>query len=377
MTPKFDTEFAPDFDQEFPGAYLAWFLEARGVKKVDFAKRCGRPIKTISEIIAGKTAITSETALQFERVLGEDARYWLELESKYQLQQARAKERTKIDHKNARAWAKQFPVSEMIKAGILDKKPGSTDLVETLLKFFGVSSVAAWEQYWEKRLNVAHFKQQDNHAINKFAVAAWLCKGSRLSDQVTTAPYDESAFRDALEKIRVLTTRPWLEIESELIELCRQAGVAIGLVPHLRNTGLRGAAYWAKKDKAVIILSDRGKYEERVWFAFFHEAAHILLHSKKAVFLDQPNAGSAEREVEKEADDFSADTLVPPEQLSQFKAKYGGANAKISRKMIEEFAASIGVASGLLLERLQHEEYIGRATGLNTALKRKLEFRSV
>ena len=53
-----NTEFLPDYDQEHAGAYLSWVLEARGIKKVDFARRCGRTSKTISEIIAGKAPIS-------------------------------------------------------------------------------------------------------------------------------------------------------------------------------------------------------------------------------------------------------------------------------------------------------------------------------
>ena len=43
----------------------------------------GRPLKTINEIIKGKTAITSETALQLERVIGIPANFWLAREARY------------------------------------------------------------------------------------------------------------------------------------------------------------------------------------------------------------------------------------------------------------------------------------------------------
>ncbi len=71
------SEFAPDYAQH-PGAYLEEILDQRGIRKTDFAIRCGRPAKTISEIIAGKTTILPDTALQFERVLGDvKASIWL------------------------------------------------------------------------------------------------------------------------------------------------------------------------------------------------------------------------------------------------------------------------------------------------------------
>lgn len=59
-------------------------LEAKGMSQAELSERSGIPQKTINEIIHGKTAITSETALQFERVLGIPANFWNNLESNYQ-----------------------------------------------------------------------------------------------------------------------------------------------------------------------------------------------------------------------------------------------------------------------------------------------------
>jgi addiction module HigA family antidote len=49
--------------------------------QAELAERAGKPEKTISEIISGKAAITPETALQLERVLGVPASFWNNLES--------------------------------------------------------------------------------------------------------------------------------------------------------------------------------------------------------------------------------------------------------------------------------------------------------
>ena len=69
-----------------PGEYLAEEIEARGISQKKLAKRMGRPINTINEIINGKKAITAETAVQLEGVMPEiPARFWLNLETDYQL----------------------------------------------------------------------------------------------------------------------------------------------------------------------------------------------------------------------------------------------------------------------------------------------------
>jgi addiction module HigA family antidote len=82
-----------------PGEYLAEEIEARGISQKELAKRMGRPANTINEIINGKKAITAETALQLETVMPEiPARFWLNLETDYQLTKALNARRQRIWH---------------------------------------------------------------------------------------------------------------------------------------------------------------------------------------------------------------------------------------------------------------------------------------
>ena len=55
----------------------------------ELARRMGRPLNAINEIINGKKAITAETALQLEEVTPEiPARFWLNLETDFRLTKA-------------------------------------------------------------------------------------------------------------------------------------------------------------------------------------------------------------------------------------------------------------------------------------------------
>lgn len=77
-----------------PGEYLSEEIEARNISQKELAKRMRRPANAINEIINGKKAITAETALQLEVVMPEiPARFWLNLETDYQLTKALAKQR--------------------------------------------------------------------------------------------------------------------------------------------------------------------------------------------------------------------------------------------------------------------------------------------
>ena len=78
-----------------PGEYLSEEIEARNISQKELAKRMRRPANAINEIINGKKAITAETALQLEVVMPEiPARFWLNLETDYQLTKALVRQRT-------------------------------------------------------------------------------------------------------------------------------------------------------------------------------------------------------------------------------------------------------------------------------------------
>jgi len=366
-------QFRPDYKPRLPGEYLRRILNERGIKIVDFARRTGRPTKAISEIISGKVAITPETAMQFERALGEGAGLWLALEAKHQLSMARSREEKADSKDSAVTWADRFPIGEMLRLKLLDRRPSATERVDRILRAFGVSSISAWEHHWQERLDLSRFKQQNHHKIDPLGVAVWLRCAEVTADRIETFPYSEVKFRSLLSDIRELTLRPWDEISHDLISSCADVGVAVALVPSVAKTGLRGAAYWATKDKAVIVVSDRLKREANVWFSFFHEACHILEHSKKAVFLDEKDTGTGGRDIEKEADRFSAETIIPGMIVDEFKASYGPRVTRITQKAFKDFADRKRVAPGLLLARLQHEDIIPQKTPL-AKLKRKVEF---
>lgn len=57
--------------------------------QLQLARQMGRPTKTISEVINGRAAVTPETALSLEKVLGIEAATLLHLEVDFRLERAR------------------------------------------------------------------------------------------------------------------------------------------------------------------------------------------------------------------------------------------------------------------------------------------------
>jgi len=172
------------------------------------------------------------------------------------------------------------------------------------------------------------------------AVAAWLRQGERLAQQVRTEPYDQARFIQALNQIRKLTQAEPQVFAPQAIELCRAAGIALVFVPVLPATRAYGATRWLTPQKALLQLSLRGKTDDFLWFAFFHEAAHILKHGKREVFIEAPD-GAADQETnrkEEEANTFASDFLIPKNAFVQFRQQ-----RTFTTKTVKRFAAELGL----------------------------------
>ena len=69
------------------------FLEPAGLTQTAFAERVGWTRARLNEFIKGKRGVTAEAALDLAAALGTSARLWMNLQTTYDLAQARKKRR--------------------------------------------------------------------------------------------------------------------------------------------------------------------------------------------------------------------------------------------------------------------------------------------
>ena len=74
-----------------PGEVLKDELEELGVTPTEFARQIDVPPNRVSQIIAGKRAVTGDTALRFGHWFGTDPQFWLNLQSAYDIRLAQQK----------------------------------------------------------------------------------------------------------------------------------------------------------------------------------------------------------------------------------------------------------------------------------------------
>ena len=234
-------------------------------------------------------------------------------------------------------------------------------MIERTLRFFGVASVDAWHEGWSKPQFA--FRKSPTAAGHDGALASWLRLAELTAQDIECQPYDAKRFGSAVRSIRELTvTKPSIFVE-RMVALCREAGVAIALVPEIKGASINGAAKWLTASKAMIALNLRGKANDKFWFTFFHEASHILSDSKVELFIDVDYVDDPR---EHAANEFARTLLIP--------TKYEAELPKLkTTAAVTAFAKRINVAPGIVVGRLQREKIVpySHLNGLKVRLEWK------
>src|SRR5450755_3512830 len=74
-----------------PGEHLAEELRELEMSAAELARRLGVPTNRVTQILNGRRAITGDTALRLAHFFGTSPEFWLNLQSLYEIRQAREK----------------------------------------------------------------------------------------------------------------------------------------------------------------------------------------------------------------------------------------------------------------------------------------------
>ena len=346
MGNRLQTEYAPDTVTP-PGETLQEILDTIGMAKAELAERIGKTPKTIGEIIKHGASITPGTAMELEKVLGTPASFWNNRERRYRESLARQEERERLEKEAD--WLKNLPVKEMIRAGFIKKGKDLVDQVDEVLRFFGVASSKQWETLWLSPSAV--FRESRAFSSKPEACSVWLRQGELQAQEITCKPFSKEKFRCALKHIRLLTRSEPEQFEPRTVQMSAEAGVAVVFIPPVKGAPVYGATRWLTPEKALIQLSLRGRFEDLLWFTFFHEAGHILLHGKREVFIESDDTKTQK---EDEANRFAGNFLIPNGTWDKFISKENIRSAT----SVKAFAAHLGISPAIIVGRLQHEGLI-------------------
>lgn len=338
-----------------PGDTILDALEELGLNQRKLAVRLGVTPKHVNDLIKARFNITAEMAVKLESVLGEPASFWMKRDADYRLDLAYQEEVARASRSGA--WLRQIPYGEMTRLGWVRQASTTGEKVVEALRFFGVGSVDAWQQYAQDLCPA--FRDSGRFERHTGAVAAWLRQAEREAHKLTIKPFDMKKLCATLSAIRSLA----LECKPEIFiprlqELCGTVGIAVVFVPAPKGCPVSGATRWLTADKALLALSLRYKSNDHLWFSLFHELGHLIKHGKRLTLIE--GFDGLDPVLEEEANSFAADQLIPPD--SGYAAFARGV---LSDKTVLLFSKQIGIAPGIVVGRLQNDKRLSWNSPLN------------
>lgn len=294
-------EKAFPIDLPAPVEALKFRMEQQGLKAKDLVPYIGSAPK-VSEVLSGKRSLSLTMIRNLVNGLGIPAEVLLQkpdatLPSDEALQQGR-----------------HFPIAEMRKRGwfagfegtLAEAKENLEDLLNRFVGPLGADVMVPG-------LNRQHVR--DGSEQNGHALTAWRIRVANLAMKETLTAFKPGTvtpdFLQDLANLSYLDDGPLLARE-----FLNKSGIHMICERHLPRTRLDGAALKLPDGSPVVALTLRYDRLDNFWFTLFHELAHVALHLYDIdvdAFFDDLSAGGKKDKVEREADQFAADALIPAE----------------------------------------------------------------
>lgn len=340
-----DTTFEPDW-LSAPGGTILDIMEERDMSSKELASLLGYSLERTERLINGKEAITRDVATLLSERVGGSEKFWLSREKNYRSEVARLQSSGSAPA--AKAWLDELPLKDMHKFGWIPSHSRVEDNVGACLAFFRVRDVTEWRTKYSQFLSLVSFRTSPTHKSEPGSVIAWLRYGEIKSEEISCRPWNAANFERSLIGMRRLTRKkdPSIFIP-ELRKMCAENGVALVIARGPAGCRASGATRFLSDKKAMILLTFRYLADDQFWFTFFHEAGHLLMHSHKALFLEDGSDVSLKEE--HEANLFAQNILIPPEVRAEF------ISLKPSKDSVMKFAVKIGISRGIVVGQLQHQ----------------------
>lgn len=347
-----------------PGYYVKDYIDEQGITQEELAKRLQTTPKYVSDLVNGRINLTEEMVLKLSIVFGTSTTMWLNLNQRYIEKKLEIDYRIKIDAECD--LVKKMDYNFWVDLEVVKAAKNTTEKVKELQRFFRIASLSVLEQkdfLVQYRTGVSEVT--NTNIIN---ANAWVQTAVNLGADMMVETFDKKKLLEAIPEIRNMTVQKPETFYVKLKELLANCGVALVLLPNLKNCGVNGAVKWINKEKVILALNDRRKYADTFWFALFHELGHVLQQRIKVLLVSESYRTGFEEDaliqrLEKEADNFSRNTLIPEEEYSKF---INDNQNSFSEEAIIKFAEKINILPGIVVGRLQQDKYLSYQTKLNS-----------
>jgi HTH-type transcriptional regulator/antitoxin HigA len=299
-----------------------------------------RPVKVINEIIRGKRAIMPETAQEIAKALGTTPQFWMNLESAYRLSKVSAGS-NEIER---RCYVYQkVPIAEMRRREWVS---GGTvaELEAGIVKFFGLRTIT---DDIPIPFAAARTGMAETRTFSP-AQLAWLYRGRNLVPCVSASRFKPERFKEMLPRLRALARYP--EQVREIPRFLSDMGTKFIVIEHIKGTRCDGACTWLD-GTPVVLMSIRMDRIDNFWHTLMHELAHVFYGDALSVDEEADKEAGATANIEKRADKFASNFLVPEEEMNSFLVR---AAPIFNATQIAGFAARMELHPGIVAGQVRY-----------------------
>lgn len=329
-----------------PSIFIKEYIEDLEITQDEFAKRLGISGKQISLLLSKKANITQEIALKLSNLLGTSVELWINLQSKYDSYMYLLK--SEEEFKEEKNIFKMIDKSFLKKLNMINENEKVDDQIKNLRKQIPVASLSLLKNkdiysFYRESIN------KQDEVKNIICKNFWVSIAHNIAVKKETKTFNEDLLKENIIFFRNLTTEKPNVFYNKIVERLADCGIAFVVLPYLKNSNINSAVKWINSEKVMLAMNDRGSYNDKFWFSFFHELKHVLQKQKRKFIISEQNIND-NNELEKDADLFAKEILIPSTLLVNLK--------NFDKQSIINFSKKINIHPGILVGRLQKEEII-------------------
>lgn len=252
---------------------------------------------------------------------------------------------------NETEWVKEFPYAQMAKKFGLKPTRKKDEKLSELLQFFNINSYKEWENIYLNEISTTN-NCYLGRTQNPAPISAWIRQGDIQSNQFDVPEYNQATFLQSLDSIKTIMAEHPEDFFQQLQTTCLKAGVIVVYTPQLPKAPISSASRWIE-NTPIIQLSARYKQNDKFWFAFFHEAGHIITHGKTYTSIKNVNYTERDYQKEKEGHAFAEKWTFSKKQ--ELEVRLHGA---LSTEDIIAYSIKFNTHPALIIGRFHHKRLI-------------------
>jgi HTH-type transcriptional regulator / antitoxin HigA len=247
---------------------------------------------------------------------------------------------------------KKFPVREMEKRGWfkslkISVQTSPEERVRAFLAQIG-GRTPAYALYRRT------FRGDEVSSKSYYSVLAWTARVLiRAKDLEKSVSGKFEPGRISPNVLRELAQLSWFSQGPALVEeFLAKRGIVFIVEPRLPNTLIDGAALLTERGTPVIAMTLRYDRIDYFWYTLLHELVHIWKHLNRVdeAFIDRVENAESMNAIEKEANRFARDALIPRAVWKRSQAFMAP-----TKESILQLADNVHVHPAVVVGRLQNE----------------------